>query len=100
MVAQRRNGDGIEQLKMIAVESSRIKFRLAGGEQPLILLPGTVNGQGPFQFILDTGAGTSLLSPELAQKTGANIIGANEGRSAGGKVSESLGKLDALRADE
>src|SRR5205807_530396 len=53
MVAQRRNGDGIEQLKMIAVESSRIKFRLAGGTQPLILLPVAVNGQGPFQFTID-----------------------------------------------
>jgi predicted aspartyl protease len=100
MVAQRRNGDGIEQLKMIAVESSRIKFHLAGGLQPLILLPVTVNGQGPFQFILDTGAGTSLLSPELAQKVGANIIGAKEGQSAGGKVSVSLAKVDSLAVGE
>src|SRR6266576_1221958 len=90
----------IEQLKMIAVESSRIKFHLAGGLQPLILLPVTVNGQGPFQFILDTGAGTSLLSPELAQKVGANIIGAKEGQSAGGKVPVSLAKVHSLAVGE
>jgi predicted aspartyl protease len=81
---------------MIAVESSRTKFRLAGGAQPLILLPVSVNGQGPFEFILDTGAGTSLLSPELAHKIGAKIIGAKEGQSAGGKVSVSLAKVDSL----
>ena len=85
---------------MIAVESSRVKFHLAGGAQPLILLPVCVNGQGPFEFILDTGAGTSLLSPELAQKIGAKIIGAKEGQSAGGKVSVSLAKVDSLAVGE
>jgi predicted aspartyl protease len=85
---------------MIAVESSRVKFHLAGGAQPLILLPVSVNGQGPFEFILDTGAGTSLLSPELAQKIGAKIIGAKEGQSPGGKVSVSLAKVDSLAVGE
>ena len=85
---------------MIAVENSGVKFHLAGGAQPLILLPVIVNGQGPFEFILDTGAGTSLLSPELAQKIGAKIIGAREGQSAGGKVSVSLAKVDSLAVGE
>jgi predicted aspartyl protease len=85
---------------MIAVESSRTKFRLAGGAQPLILLPVSVNDQGPFQFILDTGAGTSLLSPELAQKIGATIIGAKQGQSAGGVVSVSLAKVHSLAVGE
>jgi predicted aspartyl protease len=85
---------------MIAVENSGVKFHLAGGAQPLILLPVSVNGQGPFEFILDTGAGTSLLSPELAQKIGAKIIGAKEGQSAGGKVSVSLAKVDSLAVGE
>ena len=48
--------------------SVKVKFRLAGGAQPLILLPVQVNGDGPFEFILDTGAGTSLLSSDLAKK--------------------------------
>ena len=85
---------------MIAIESSHTKFRLAGGVQPLILLPVHVNDQGPFQFILDTGAGTSLLTPELAQKIGATIIGAKEGQSAGGAVSVSLAKVRSLAVGE
>ncbi len=72
------------------------KFRLAGGGQPLILLPVHVNGEGPFDFILDTGAGTSLLSRELAGRLDVKIIGSKDGHSAGGRVSVSLAKLDSL----
>ena len=80
----------------LSPSSAKVKFRLAGGAQPLILLPVEVNGEGPFEFILDTGAGTSLLSPELGQKLGVKIIGSKEGQSAGGAVSVSLAKVDSL----
>lgn len=80
----------------LSPSSAKVKFRLAGGTQPLILLPVEVNGEGPFEFILDTGAGTSLLSPELGQKLGVKIIGSKEGQSAGGAVSVSLAKVDSL----
>lgn len=76
--------------------ASRVKFRLAGGAQPLILVPVTVNGEGPFDFILDTGAGTSLLSTELAKQLDVQVIGSKEGQSAGGKVSVSLAKVESL----
>ena len=72
------------------------KFRLAGGAQPLILLPVHVNGSGPFDFILDTGAGTSLLSSDLAKQLKVKIVGSKEGQSAGGKVAVSLAKADSL----
>lgn len=84
----------------LSLQSSRVKFRLAGGTQPLILLPVRVNGQGPFDFILDTGAGTSLLSTELAKQLDVKILGSKEGHSAGGKVSVSLGKVDSLMLGE
>jgi predicted aspartyl protease len=76
--------------------SAKAKFRLAGGAQPLILLPVEVNGEGPFEFILDTGAGTSLLSSELGQKLGIRVIGSKEGQSAGGAVSVSLARVSSL----
>ena len=84
----------------LSLQSSRVKFHLAGGTQPLILLPVRVNGQGPFDFILDTGAGTSLLSTELAKQLDVKILGSKEGHSAGGKVSVSLGKVDSLMLGE
>lgn len=80
----------------LSPSSAKVKFRLAGGAQPLILLPVEVNGEGPFEFILDTGAGTSLLSSELGQKLGVKIIGSKEGQSAGGAVSVSLAKVSSL----
>ena len=59
--------------------SAKVKFHLAGGAQPLILLPVRVNAQGPFDFIFDTGAGTSLLSSDLAKKLEVKIIGSKDG---------------------
>ena len=74
----------------------KTKFRLAGGAQPLILLPVHVNGNGPHEFIFDTGAGTSLLSSDLARKLDIDILGSRDGQSAGGKVSVSLAKINSL----
>jgi predicted aspartyl protease len=84
----------------ISPSSAKVKFRLAGGAQPLILLPVHVNGDGPFDFILDTGAGTSLLTPELAKELKVDILGSKEGQSAGGKVSVSLAKARSLSVGE
>jgi predicted aspartyl protease len=80
--------------------SLKVKFRLAGGLQPLILLPVQVNDRGPFEFILDTGASTSLLSSELAKELNVEIVGSKEGRGAGGKVAVSLAKVDSLAVGE
>lgn len=81
-------------------KSAKVNFRLAGGGQPLILLPVRVNDQGPFDFILDTGAGTSLLSSDLSQQLKVKVVGSKEGQSAGGKVSVSLAKIDSLAVGE
>jgi predicted aspartyl protease len=84
----------------LSPSSSKTKFRLAGGAQPLILLPVRVNGRGPFDFILDTGAGTSLLSSELAKQLDLKTIGSKEGQSAGGKVAVSLARVASLAVGE
>ena len=80
----------------LSPSSAKVKFHLAGGAQPLILLPVHVNDHGPFDFILDTGAGTSLLTPELAKQLNVKIVGSKEGQSAGGSVAVSLAKADSL----
>jgi predicted aspartyl protease len=84
----------------LSLNSSKIGFRLAGGAQPLILLPVQVNDRGPFDFILDTGAGTSLLSTEVAKELDIKVIGLKEGQSAGGEVSVLLAKVDSLTVAE
>jgi predicted aspartyl protease len=73
-----------------------VKFRLAGDAQPLLLLPVEVNGRGPYEFILDTGAGTTLLTPELARSLGVKSTGTKQGQTAGGAVDVSLAVVDSL----
>jgi predicted aspartyl protease len=80
----------------IPTKSVTVRFRLAGGTQPLILIPVEINEQGPFEFILDTGAGTSLLSVELSEKLKVKILGSKQGQSAGGAVSVSLAKVESV----
>lgn len=73
-----------------------VSFRLAGGAQPLILIPVRVGGAGTFEFILDTGAGTTLITPELARQLGVAETDHKEGVGAGGRVRVALGKVESL----
>ncbi|HEX8845017.1 MAG TPA: aspartyl protease family protein [Pyrinomonadaceae bacterium] len=75
---------------------TEVRFRLAGGAQPLVIVPASVNGDGPHQFILDTGAGVSLLTPEFARRLNVAVTGSKEGAGAGGKVTVSLGTVESL----
>jgi hypothetical protein len=45
---------------------TRVDTGLDGFEH--MLAPVTINGQGPFQFLIDTGANTSCISHDLAQR--------------------------------
>ena len=63
-----------------------VTFSLAGGSQPVIIVPVSINGRGPFQFILDTGAGLSLLAPYMASRFGIVATEFHEARGAGGAV--------------
>jgi predicted aspartyl protease len=75
---------------------AEVEFRLVGGEQPLIVIPASVAGRGPFDFVLDTGAGTSLLSPRLASVLDIIPTGTREGRGAAGKVTVALASASSL----
>lgn len=73
-----------------------MKFRLAGGAQPLMLVPVSVNGETPIEFILDTGAGTTILTPQTAASGGVEITGSKQGHTAGGVVDVKLGRIRSL----
>jgi predicted aspartyl protease len=45
-----------------------VPFQLAKPDKPLLLLKTMVDDEGPFVFVLDTGAGGTILSPALAEK--------------------------------
>ncbi|KAF0240522.1 MAG: peptidase A2A [bacterium] len=76
--------------------STITSFKLVGDPQPLVLVPTYINGQGPFDFILDTGASTSLLTPSLAEKLGVVCQDEREGLVAGGKIVLGLGEVNSF----
>ncbi len=73
-----------------------VPVRLAGGEQPLILVPVSVNGSEPRDFIFDTGAGMTLLAPEFARDLRLESTGSKKGQTAGGTVSAQLSRVYSL----
>jgi predicted aspartyl protease len=55
--------------------SVSLPFRFAAPEVPLVLVPVTVNGQGPHQFLIDTGNGETepILFRPLASRLGLTL---------------------------
>jgi predicted aspartyl protease len=72
------------------------QFTLAGGGSPLILVPTYVNGRGPYNFILDTGAALSLISSELASNLGIHSESEEKASGAGGDVQISLARVNSI----
>src|SRR5436309_5035173 len=96
MVAQGRTQIARMTSATLSPSRAKVNFRLAGGAQPLILLPVHVNDRGPFDFILDTGAGTTLLAPQLATELAVHVTGSKQGQTAGGKVDVKLASVSHL----
>ena len=73
-----------------------VTFRLAGGAQPLILIPVSVNGSEAQEFVLDTGAGTTLLTTVMAARAGIQPTGTKEGAGAAGRVVVQTGQAEKI----
>src|SRR5689334_6180071 len=64
---------------------------------PLPLISMTVNGRGPYYFLIDTGGGELALDPALADTLGLERYGDEMGTFAGGKRSPvTHSRLDSL----
>ena len=53
--------------------NNTVRFRLRDGY--LMLVQATINGTGPFDFLLDTGTTRTVIDPDLAQQLQAPAIG-------------------------
>lgn len=73
-----------------------VSFKLASRDRPLILLPVAVNGDGPYQFALDTGACLTVVSRHLAERLGIRVLEEREGYGAGGKLSLGVSRVRSL----
>jgi len=73
-----------------------VAFQLAGGHNPLILVPVYVEEKGPYQFILDTGAFRCLLSQELSATLGVRKEAEQQVSGAGGSMKISSAHVASL----
>jgi hypothetical protein len=77
--------------------SSRLlPFALAAPSKPLILVPVFVDGEGPFQFALDTGASRTMLAPDLVRRLGLETVKDDAATGAGGAVQIVAGTVTSL----
>jgi hypothetical protein len=77
-----------------------VPFKLAKPDKPLILLETMVNGTGPYRFVLDTGAGLTMISPELAKRLDVRRNEAQKAVGAGGSVPVHFGAVPSLAVGE
>lgn len=70
--------------------SGEVPFRMAGPQDVAILIPVRLNGTGPYDFVLDTGATLTCLHDELADSLGlrepAGMLGYGAGVGSGGSI--------------
>jgi hypothetical protein len=73
-----------------------VPFKLAKPDRPLILLETMINGRGPYRFVLDTGAGPTMISPGLARELDIKREAAKKAVGAGGSVEVRFGTVRSL----
>jgi predicted aspartyl protease len=76
-----------------------MKFKLAGKEKPIIIVKASVNGKGPYDFAVDTGASVTALSKETAQELNvtSNPSTSREGHGCCGPVDLSMTMVGSVR---
>jgi predicted aspartyl protease len=62
----------------------------------IVLLPVVVNGQGPFDFALDTGAPTTVVEPAFAKRAGLERLANADAIGAAGPTSASAARVESL----
>jgi clan AA aspartic protease (TIGR02281 family) len=70
-----------------------MKFSLVDRDKPIITVKAKVNGKGPFDFAVDTGASVTALSKQLAQK-----LEISDNRDTHKKGHTCCGEIDAAMA--
>lgn len=69
---------------------------------PFLFAEVSINGQGPFRFLIDTGATQTVLTPKVATKLGLQKIATNImfGVGGAGKVESPIYRADSLKVGD
>jgi predicted aspartyl protease len=76
-----------------------MKFKLAGREKPIIIVKASVNHKGPYDFAVDTGASSTVLSKQTAQELSvtSNPSTPKEGHGCCGPVDLSMTTVGSVQ---
>jgi predicted aspartyl protease len=79
----------------VDVNEQGIPFRFV--RDNLMVIPVFLNGRGPYQFLVDTGATHSILSSSVAEQL--NVVGGRTGSliTAAGAVPVTIGTIDIVQ---
>lgn len=69
-------------------------------KEPLMLVATYVNNRGPFQFVVDTGAGKSVIAQDLIERIGIAIQDRKAGMGFGGNFELARATLDSVRLSD
>src|SRR5579862_2031296 len=75
---------------------SEVRFRLV--RDSIIVVSMMADNQGPFDFVLDTGADTTIVDPSLANKFALATLGRAQQTTLAGAQALTLGRLVNLSA--
>ena len=76
--------------------STTVAFRISSIDDPLLLIAVRVNGQGPYDFVVDTGASHVVIDAALADDLGLPRQQAHPGHGAGGPITAVETRLSDL----
>jgi predicted aspartyl protease len=79
-----------------APNEHEIAFRWANAEDPLVVVPVFANDKGPYDFALDTGASSTVISLELASEFGLATERISQLTAGGGNGTVSRVQLNSL----
>ena len=83
----------------VAGEAASVADEIATGLDRALRMtvPVMVNGQGPFQFVVDTGADRTVVSEDLADRLGLPKAGTAKLHAMGGSADVRLVKIDTVQ---
>jgi predicted aspartyl protease len=91
-----------ERVETPALGPDEIGFELIGPGEAALVVPVTINGDGPFQFVLDTGATLTCVERDVADRLqlppARRAVGYGAGVGGQGRVD--LVRIDSLRIGE
>src|SRR5262249_6209232 len=94
--ARGRPGQGRDLSRGLRMAAATVTLRRAGSAHGLHILPVTIDGRGPFDFVLDTGAHFPVLDPALADELGLQRAAEIEARGAAGAVTVQTARVGQL----